>query len=116
MNSSRGHSVPRPAGAEQAAGSAHTAGVLAIRQSEEYDEVRYDLTAAYPAETAPKALHRTLRLQRGPEPFIRLTDSFAFGSPRTAETAFTTYAAVEVTPGHVLLRGEQAVLIIELPD
>ncbi|MGC4946753.1 heparinase II/III domain-containing protein [Streptomyces sp. DT224] len=116
VNSSRGHSVPRPAGAEQAAGSAHTAGVLAIRQSEEYDEVRYDLTAAYPAETAPKALHRTLRLQRGPEPFIRLTDSFAFGSPRTAETAFTTYAAVEVTPGHVLLRGEQAVLIIELPD
>ncbi|MFJ7625184.1 heparinase II/III family protein [Streptomyces sp. NPDC097595] len=118
VNSSRGHSVPRPAGAEQEAGSAHTAHVLAVRQSEEYDEVAYDLTAAYPteAETALKALHRTLKLQRGPEPFIRLTDSFTFDSPRTAETAFTTYAAVEITPGHVVLRGEQAVLTIELPD
>lgn len=116
VNRSRGHSIPSPDGIEQQAGAQYKADVLALRRSEESDEVTYDLTRAYPEHSELTALHRTVRMHRGDDPHVRVSDSFAFAGHGVAESSFATFADVEVLEDHVVLRGEEASLTLQLPS
>ncbi|MFD4026291.1 hypothetical protein ACFWRV_22695 [Streptomyces sp. NPDC058576] len=116
VNRSFGHSVPRPAGLEQAEGLDHRAAVLALDRSKHCDQVAYDLTGAYPSDGGElRLLKRTVALHRGDLPRVELTDAFAFAAPATAESAFVTFGEVTVEAARVVIRGERAALAISLP-
>jgi hypothetical protein len=112
VNRSYGHSVPYPAGVEQASGTQHRATVLDLERGALADRVRYDLTAVYP-DAGLRSLHRTVELLRGEQPTVVVTDEFAFQTPAVAESAFVTFARAQITGNRVVLRGERASLTLE---
>lgn len=115
VNRSSGHSLPRPDALEQQAGRSHRAVVRSLQRTAALDEVSFDLRSAYPAGQGLRTLHRTVALHRGPAPYARLTDTFAFQDTGIAESGFVTFAEVSVHDGHLLLIGRQAGLRIALP-
>ncbi len=114
VNRSFGHSVPRPAGVEQEPGARYHAEVLDLTRTSDVDSVRYDLTSAYPESAQLRSLHRTVELHRD-DPQVRVVDEFAFAEPAVAETAFVTFAAVQVKENVVSLAGDRAKATLEVP-
>jgi hypothetical protein len=114
VNRSFGHSVPLPAGVEQGFGSRYRADVLDLERGSDVDRVRYDLTSAYPESARLRSLHRTVELHRA-DPRVLVADEFAFTEPAVAETAFVTFAAVQVKENVVALAGERAAATLEVP-
>ncbi len=112
VNSSRGHSVPRPNGTEQCAGEEFAAVVLDHRSDSEKDALTLELKGAYPAEADLSSLRRKVILHRvEPRGWVELVDEVQFASrPGQCESVLTTFAAATVEAGVVIIRGQQGAL------
>lgn len=112
VNSSRGHSVPRPNGQEQAAGEQHGAVLLDHRADEQADSLTLELKGAYPPEADLASLRRTVALHREPPAgWVEVTDAIHFASrPGQCESVITTFAPVEIGPAAAIIRGTQGSL------
>lgn len=112
VNSSRGHSLPRPNGAEQSHGIQYAAVLLEHQSTAAVDSVKFELKGAYPAEADLATLVRRVALHRdSPRGWVELEDTVAFASaPGQCDSVITTFAGVEFTPGAVIIRGEQGAL------
>ena len=107
VNSSRGHSVPRPNGCEQLPGEQHGAVLLEHRADDRADSMTIELKGAYPAEADLATLRRTITLHREPPAgWVEVVDVVGFASrPGQCESVITTFAPVEIGPSAALIRG-----------
>ena len=112
VNSSRGHSLPRPNGMEQAPGKQFAAVLLDHQTGATVDAVKFELKGAYPPEAGLATLVRSVILHRdGPHGWVELEDQVGFAStPSQCDSALTTFSPVELVPGAVLIRGEKGAL------
>jgi len=112
VNSSRGHSVPRPNGAEQLPGAEYAAVLLEQHSNALEDGMTLELKGAYPAEAGLESLRRTLALHRDTQRgWVELVDEVTYaGGPAPFESVLTTFSAVSVETGVVLIRGERGAL------
>jgi hypothetical protein len=112
VNSSRGHSVPRPNGQEQLPGQEHAAVLLDHRADPSGDAMTIELKAAFPAEADLATLKRTVALHReAPAGWVELVDTVGFATqPGQCDSVITTFAPVEIGPSAALIRGEKASL------
>jgi len=114
VNASRGHSVPRPNGCEQLPGRQYAAALLEHSVSESADRLVLELKGAYPAEARLQSLRRSITLHREtPQGWVELCDEVCFaGGPGQCQSVLTTFSAVTLEAGCVLIRGERAALIV----
>ena len=112
VNSSRGHSVPRPNGSEQLPGESYAAVLLDHTSNSQADSLALELRAAYPPEADLAGLRRTLTLHRAaPRGWVELLDEVRFATrPGQCESVLTTFAPVSVEAAAVVIRGEQGAL------
>jgi hypothetical protein len=110
-----GHSVPVPSGQQQAWGAKYRGEVLEHAASAEADRLVLGLRDAYPVEADLALLRRSVTLHRAaPRGWIELVDEAAFATTdRTFETAFVTFAGVEIQPSRVTLHGERGHAFID---
>jgi hypothetical protein len=115
VNQSLGHSCPVPNGQQQNPGEAFAARLLGHQATTDLDELVIEMKDAYPAEARLNSLKRTVTLRRdAPRGWVELVDSADFsGGPGTLDSVLTTFAAVEIEPDYVLLRGEQGALRVK---
>ncbi len=109
VNSSRGHSVPIVNGFEQLHGRQHAAQVLYHSADADADRLVIEMKDAYPAEARLASLKRSVTLHRNtPLGRVELIDEAVFsGAPGMLDSVLTTFAAVELEPSSVMLRGER---------
>lgn len=114
VNSSRGHSVPRPNGYEQLPGKQHGAVLLEHRADDQADSMTLELKGAYPAEADLATLRRTVTLHREPPAgWVEVVDEVGFASrPGQCESVITTFAAVEIGASAAIIRGEKGNLAV----
>lgn len=114
VNSSRGHSVPRPNGYEQLPGEQHGAVLLEHRADDQADSMTLELKGAYPAEADLATLRRTVTLHREPPAgWVEVVDEVGFASrPGQCESVITTFAAVEIGASAAIIRGEKGNLAV----
>lgn len=112
VNSSRGHSLPRPNGTEQAPGVEFAAVLLEHQSTPAVDAVKFELKGAYPPEADLATLVRRVALHRdGPHGWVEVEDAIGFASaPGSCDSALTTFSKVELTPGAVVIQGEKGAL------
>jgi len=112
VNSSRGHSVPRPNGQEQLPGEQYAAALLDHRSDASGDSMTIELKGAYPPEADLASLKRTVALHRdAPHGWVEAVDNVAFASqPGQCDSVITTFAPVEIGPSAAIIRGEKASL------
>ncbi|OQA46964.1 MAG: Heparinase II/III-like protein [Chloroflexi bacterium ADurb.Bin325] len=114
VNSSRGHSVPRPNGQEQSPGEQHAAALLAHHADAASDGMTLELKAAYPPEADLATLKRTIALHRdAPRGWVEVVDTVGFATqPGQCESVITTFAPVEIGPSAAIIRGEKGSLAV----
>ncbi len=112
VNSSRGHSVPRPNGQEQLPGQQYGATLIAHQADAEMDRLTLELKGAYPAAADLATLRRTVALHReAPRGWIEVADEVGFATrPGQCESVITTFAAVEIEAAAAIIRGERGSL------
>ena len=112
VNSSRGHSVPRPNGQEQLPGEQYAAALLDHRSDASGDSMTIELKGAYPPEADLATLKRTVALHRdAPRGWVEVVDTVGFATqPGQCESVITTFAPVEIGPSAVIIRGEKGAL------
>ena len=115
VNSSRGHSVPRPNGMEQLPGEEFAANLLEQHSDSEGDSLTLELKGAYPLEADLAGLRRTVALHRSaPRGWVELVDEVSFVTgPGQCETVLTTFAAVTIEPGAVVIHGKKGALKVD---
>ena len=109
VNSSRGHSVPRPNGTEQMPGEEYAAVLLEHRSDAEQDSIALELKGAYPIEADLESLRRTVTLHRAaPRGWVELVDEVTFASQAgQCESVLTTFAQAVIGPDAVVIRGDK---------
>jgi hypothetical protein len=109
---SYGHPVPVVAGRLQRAGRAATARVLETRFTPEDDTLVLDLASAYQV-AGLRRMERAFRYERAGAGELAVTDTVAFASPASFETALVTAGeCVEQKSGELLIRdGPSAVRV-----
>lgn len=114
VNSSLGHSVPVVNGFEQVQGRTHAAQVIAHSAGADADRLAIEMKDAYPADARLQSLKRSVTLHRNAKHGrIELVDDVVFaGGPGTVDSVITTFAAVEIGPSAVVLRGKRGALTI----
>lgn len=114
VNSSRGHSVPRPNGQEQLPGAQHGATLIEHRADEQLDSMTIELKGAYPTEADLATLKRTVALHRqAPRGRVEVVDEIGFATrPGRCESVITTFAAVEIGASVAIIRGEKGSLAV----
>ncbi len=112
VNSSRGHSVPRPNGQEQLPGPQYGAALIAHEADAKVDRLTLELKGAYPPEADLATLQRTVALHReAPRGWVEVVDEVAFASrPGQCESVITTFAAVEIEAAAAIIRGDKGSL------
>lgn len=112
VNSSRGHSVPRPNGTEQLPGEQYAAVLLEHCSNADFDRLALELKGAYPPEAGLVSLQRTLTLHRTtPRGWVEMLDEVEFATKDgQCESVLTTFAPVEIGAGTVLICGDQGQL------
>jgi hypothetical protein len=112
VNSSSGHSVPRPNGKEQLPGEEYAAVTLAHVTDTSQDSLSMELKGAYPAEADLESLKRTVTLHRtAPRGWVELVDEVKFASkPGQCESVLTTFSAVTVGKDALTIQGKQGAL------
>jgi hypothetical protein len=112
VNSSRGHSVPRPNGQAQLPGEEYAAVLLDHRTDASGDAMTIELRGVYPAEAGLTTLKRTVALHRdAPRGWVEVMDAVGFASkPGQCESVITTFAPVEIGPSAAIIRGEKGAL------
>ena len=109
VNSSRGHSVPRPNGQEQLPGEQYAAALLDHRSDASGDSMTIELKGAYPPEADLATLKRTVALHRdAPRGWVEVVDTVGFATqPGQCESVITTFVPVEIGPSAAIIRGEK---------
>ena len=112
VNSSRGHSLPRPNGTEQVPGRESAAVLLEHQSTTAVDAVKFELKGAYPPEADLTTLVRSVVLHReSSSGWVEVEDTVGFASaPGQCDSALTTFSSVELTPGAAIIRGEKGAL------
>ena len=86
------HNVPTVGGVEQRAGAEFRAAGVIYRASDEAAELSLDLGGAYPPDAGIAAWRRTVRLRRGPEAWVDVTDAFRLDKEATVAWNLMTAA------------------------
>ena len=102
MLSSFGHPVPRLAGALQRPGKSAAAKVIRADFADAADTYELDLTSAYGVPSLT-SFHRAFRYGRDDGGSLRVTDTVAFTSPQTYESALITYGSWRQEPDGSLM-------------
>jgi hypothetical protein len=114
VNSSRGHSVPRPNGQEQLPGEQYAAALLDHRSDASGDSMTVELKGAYPSEADLATLKRTVALHReATRGWVEVVDEIGFATQSgQCESVITTFVPVEIGPSAVIIRGEKGSLAV----
>ena len=112
VNSSRGHSLPRPNGTEQLPGEQYAAVLLDHQAGPAADVLALELKGAYPAEAGLAGLRRSLTLHRDTSlGWVELVDEIRFAARLgQCDSVLTTFAPVELQPGAALIRSQRGAL------
>lgn len=112
VNSSSGHSVPRPNGKEQMHGEEYAAVMLKHTSDAAQDSMTLELKGAYPADADLSSLVRTVTLHRtAPRGWVELVDEIKFSSrPGQCESVLTTFSDVRIGQDAVTIQGKQGAL------
>lgn len=116
VNSSLGHSVPRPNGQLQQAGHQFRAQILEHVANDRQDTLHLELKDAYPTAADLRSLRRRITLHRAAEPgaphgWVELVDHVQFhGAPGVFETALITFHEAEVGANGVIIQGIRGAL------
>ena len=108
------HNLPTINGVMQQAGRQYAARDVNYESSEDYAQVKMDISPAYPEKAGVKSWIRTVRLDRGRQ--IRVTDSFDLNAASSdiVQTLLTPCEVMRGDSGSLMLRVEkqQEVLVV----